>query len=121
MTPEQINIAIAEACGEKVCTHYPHKWESRGPEGDSELWCSVCDAPLKELRAQDYFHDLNAMHDVIVCTTAPWSQDTRFQELLEDELDSITCKAGLKIWAAEAKHQAEAFLRTLGKWRANDL
>ena len=96
MTDEQINRAIAEACGWSMedgvwvwtadgidCTYY-------------ELW--------------DWANDLNAMHEA--------------EKVLTDDQREVFYPRNLGAWQrpfnviyATARQRAEAFLRTLGKWK----
>ena len=88
MTNEQINRAIAEACG----------WK----EGVERF---VQNLPLMKA-PPDYAHDLNAMHEAEnVLTDDDW-------DLYCTELGH-----SLR-WCAHAtaRQRAEAFLRTVGKW-----
>lgn len=124
MTPEQINAAIAEACGwylikppEKdgtrafsirepvAATLYP--WR----ETPEEAWT---DAP-------DYCNDLNAMHKVELTMTNKQA-DELFYYWLAWTVSQGKC--GNQIWQyrklmvhATAAQRAEAFLRTVGKWK----
>ena len=111
MTDTEINIAIAEVCGWK---HYHlDLWvppqQTNDPDGFSELQCDSL---------PDYLNDLNAMHEV--------------EKALDDEqwLDYVRClqedvlqrwPGKYRQWAAlthaTAAQRAEAFLRTIGKWK----
>ena len=99
MTKEQINIAIAEACGWKYVNN-----ETHAPDGS--FWWS------KELEIPDYCNDLNAMHEA--------------EKILSDEPHAdYACELVKTIrqngeWfesvSATAAQRAEAFLRTINKW-----
>ncbi len=96
MTNEQINIAIAEACGWRVVrlsTGEPHG-KPIGEQG-----------PFREL--PDYCNCLNAMHEAEKTLTADqWY-----------EYDSkIPLRDPQKIHAT-AQQRAEAFLKAIGKWK----
>ena len=91
MTQEAQRVAIAEACGE-----------------DS-------DSIVREL-IPDYLNDLNAMHEAEMILPRPtyhvdyWQKGYgRFQTLLAEF--TITP------YSATAAQRAEAFLRTIGKWK----
>jgi hypothetical protein len=99
MTDEQINAAIAEACG----------WKSK-EETDGVPWLWVrtkadytCESSMEPL---NYCGDLNAMHEAEkALTVEEWSDyvdylPTRWEEAIH----------------ATARERAEAFLRTLGTW-----
>ena len=98
MTNEQINRAIAEACGWSMedgvwvwtadgidCTYY-------------ELW--------------DWANDLNAMHEAEKTLTD--IQCVFFRTYLRERLEDHP--ASLYVWHATSRQRAEAFLRVLGKW-----
>lgn len=92
MTNEQINVAIAEACGWKGC-----------PE---------CNDPICEDNfIPNYCKNLNAMHQ------AEWS-------LTDDQLWRMAreIERNDEQWyfRATARQRAEAFLRTLGKWKEGE-
>lgn len=58
MTPEQMRELDAwigrNVFGKKVCECFPHLWERRGTEGDSELYCTHCNAYLSDVRLVTY-------------------------------------------------------------------
>lgn len=91
MTPEQQRIAIAEACG---------WWISES--------LSIWQHKTKDGAPPDYLNDLNAMHEAEkVLTTA---QATTMSQYLHRRLGML--------WGfATASQRAEAFLRTMGKWK----
>lgn len=94
MTNEQINIAIAEACG----------WKGNLIDRDMEgnLWPR--DIP-------SYCNDLNAMHEA--------EKMINTDELFEEYYLALYDATLSTIWpvCATARQRAEAFLRTLGKWK----
>jgi len=95
MTKEQQRIAIAESCGWKT--------DKRGFG-----WLSPRGYYAPE---PDYLNDLNAMHDAEkVLVSLQWVSYLRRLQTLCDE--SVT-------WPihATASQRAEAFLRTIGKWK----
>ena len=109
MTDQQINAAIAEACGwgwfQKVCTG------------------ELLGKPIKEqgpLRSiLDYCTDLNAMHEAENMLIEGFEDEPESSELWSDYQTNliIACPAYLS-YHATARQRAEAFLRTLGKWSA---
>ena len=121
MTPEQINIAIAEACGYKP--HIPgalgvKRWiaydHESGDLGDGVVY-------LAEL--PDYHSSLDAMHEVEKVLDA--NQRVTFGCHLARLGETYECTPGNERlfvnWGAThatAAQRAEAFLRTLGKWDA---
>jgi hypothetical protein len=110
MTDEQINIAIAEEC----------EWEdiafNRGwiKAGDGKTQCVI----------PNYCKDLNAMHEAENAKEMPWNSDYSwwlgrvcttqrgFDPDKQEEIEQI--KIGQ---FATARQRAEAFLKTIGKWK----
>ena len=121
MTPEQINIAIAEACGWTEIGSYYKNWD--GP--DTIIWDGI--SPTEEcqkgnIRSKilDYCGDLNAMHEAEKVLADPQT-DTYLDMLAQ------VCGHQYKSWSernehlfwcwnATARQRAEAFLRALNKW-----
>jgi hypothetical protein len=118
MTDEQINIAIAEACGWNPppegmgnMTHGGGKFMS------SEEW--------RKSHLPNYCNDLNAMHE------AEATLDFEQAELFEDELCDVTFKNndGLEnplpcrfsVCHATSRQRAEAFLKTIKKWNSDKI
>ena len=117
MTDDQINAAIAEVCG----------WtdiHDSGPWHNHKLW-----GYPPELQGQggnaykympDYCKDLNAMRQaemVALGGSTAWLEfAVNLMRVLEaeqmSELDGMT-----RILQATARQRAEAFLRTVGKWK----
>lgn len=108
MKEEQINIAIAHACGWKYLGSardnvrtiiIENNWES--PSGE------ICMLP-------NYCNDLNAMQEAWFLL----SSEDKF--VFERELQRIMLNSGdlIRHWliSATASQRAEAFLRTIGKW-----
>jgi hypothetical protein len=89
MSEEEINIAIAEACGWKTGYRDPEAWH-----------------PLP-----DFLHDLNAMHEAE--KVLDYNQMNRYQNI---ELSRFVHTGTTWICSATASQRAEAFLRTIGKW-----
>ena len=96
MTNEQINIAIAEACGweghpfckDMMGNHFPG-WDT----------------------PPDYCSDLNAMHE------AEKIFDNALYCRYIDELCTQAIKGKNCMYLATAAQRAEAFVRTIGKWK----
>ena len=92
MNKEAQRIAIAEACGEDN------------------------DSIVREL-IPDYLADLNAMHEAVMTLNADQMVS------MDHHLDVVVGngKQGLNyeyfLWSATAAQRAEAFLRTIGKWK----
>ena len=102
MTPDKQRIAIAEACGIV----------------SEDKWGSLYKTPRGILRdCPDYLNDLNAMHEaekVLPDGHTYWE----FIRILDDivkhgpHIDYVADRA-----SATAAQRAEAFLRTIGKWK----
>ena len=103
MNDNEINIAIAEACGWKRCEPCAKngyfRW--RTPENTG---CRV-DLP-------SYTTDLNAMHEAEKVLTAE-----QFQDYDIELTDQYVLRQSNNPIHATARQRAEAFLRTLGKWK----
>ena len=101
MTNEQINIAIAEACGWKY-----EKNETHAPDGS--FWWS------KEPEIPDYCNDLNAMHEAWL------SLSDKDKFVCDKELMRVlvASKDG-PYWMTNstARQRAEAFLKAIEKWK----
>lgn len=110
MKDEEINIAIAEACG-FTNVHRFEKWKEGGPMSDGTLIGDV--GGRARVYVPCYTRDLNAMHEAekIVCR--------RGHNVSEPLWFSLVDVCGSEIDAAfsTARQRAEAFLRTLGKWQ----
>ena len=111
MTNEQINAAIAEACG----------WKSKEEtDGKPWLWVRIRKDRTTESRMDPlhYCNDLNAMHqaeeilvDEIAAIYAQWLSKTTGAEWSDDK----------HFFCATARQRAEAFLRTLGLWEETQM
>jgi hypothetical protein len=112
MTDEQINAAIAEACGWTECRLV------------AKLVLSVLRDPVAygippngtyEIACPNYSTDLNAMHEAEKVLNK--EQVREYQTYMYDMACEIknTCGRWMP-YSATARYRAEAFLRTLGKW-----
>jgi hypothetical protein len=111
MSDQEINIAIAEACGWKRefdGNHEEPEWywiPPNNPDGDGE--------------PPDYCNDLNAMHEAEKVLTH--DQQVQFSVEL-GKLTTSHLPSSRAAWMdftiahATAAQRREAFLRTLGKW-----
>jgi hypothetical protein len=131
MTDEQINLAIAEACGWeprrkawKIATsengyaigYYDSK--KTAERELKELWRNTCDwkrlldvFPVLE-DAPDFCNDLNEMHKA--------EKIHRMDGDWHEYLHQLERDATADIAYATARQRAEAFLRTLGKWEEGE-
>ena len=99
MTNEQINGAIADACGWRK-EDGVYMWTANGIDCTCyELW--------------DWVNDLNAMHEAEK-TIFPY-----YATVYSNKLAKVTgaeMSDDTDYFCATARQRAEAFLRTLGKW-----
>jgi hypothetical protein len=104
MTNEQINAAIAEACGWKEITNCTCGGKKRGcpPGGHASS------------HTPNYCTDLNAMHDAEK-TLKGYEQIHTYVWHLNNRKDWDTDFKLMEVHIS-ARDRAEAFLRTLGKW-----
>jgi hypothetical protein len=99
MTDEQINAAIAEACG----------WRK---EGGVYMWTAHgIDCTYPEL--WDWANDLNAMHEAEK-TIFPYYATVYANKLAQ--VTGAEMSDDTVYFCAVARQRAEAFLRALGKW-----
>lgn len=97
MTNDQINAAIAEACGWRK-EDGVYMWTQHGVDCTCpELW--------------DWCNDLNAMHEAEK-VLLDWEGYVSALAKVTGAEDSC----GRDFMSAPARQRAEAFLRTLGKW-----
>lgn len=105
MSDEQINAAIAEACGWENVGRYP---KSRN------VWVGKHAHRLQEI--PDYCGDLNAMADAEKALTKDRNSYLTELATLVSTDDLRGQDADWPWVCATARQRAEAFLRTLGKW-----
>jgi hypothetical protein len=115
MSDEQINIAIAEACGWTKCEHVASINLTKGiPPANNPPKYGTYENGMAQL--PDYLNDLNAMHSAEKALTEhQWDEYERVLRLVCDGC-SYYEGAGKELLNATAAQRAEAFLRTLGKW-----
>jgi hypothetical protein len=119
MSDQEINIAIAELC----------RWRIAGrvlpvdKESATACWIRPNGHEWQEESLPDFCNDLNAMHEEIMSLEGP-IRDHSYRRALaksvgvigfEDWEHSLVCLD--KLTNATARQRAEAFLRTLGKWK----
>lgn len=132
MKPEEQRIAIAEACGWRFWTiegetlllrpeatwlSHPH-WQKRGAvEGDGRPHAPLTDISL----VPDYLNDLNAMHEAEhwLFTHPEYSGDAMFAKY-NDWLFKLRDIYRNHPTIAKAPQRAEAFLRTIDKWKETE-
>ena len=106
MTDQQINNAIADACG-FVCLH-EFQVNQSGPKFAFWDYPQTWTGPKKQPWLLDFCTDLNAMHEA-----EKHLFDARKDTSYGYKLATGEC---IVIWHSTARQRAEAFLRTLGKW-----
>lgn len=109
MTDSEINTAIAEACGWKAHDH-PECMAKKEGWIMPENWIMRPDGDLVHC-IPNYCNDLNAMHEAEE-QGLKGNQLLLFALLLDN-----TLRAELFGIRATARERAEAFLRTLGRWK----
>jgi hypothetical protein len=116
MTPEQQRIAIAEACGWKCNGHADQIAATVGWEFAYQFVIAPEGKLVTHNSIPDYLNDLNAMHEAILLIGAQyWSH---YNEVLMSVVDQGPPKEHMFfIYNATAAQRAEAFLRTIGKWK----
>jgi hypothetical protein len=103
MTDEQINAAIAQACGWTNVTAAHRSGKAPGADYVGyEFYPNYCT-------------DLNAMHEAEKVLNSS-EEKMYFANLKEIVGDLIWYRTIGKVYRATARQRAEAFLRTLGKW-----
>jgi hypothetical protein len=104
MSEEEQRIAIAEACG----------WEKKySSMYDKKCWYNKLGTKVTPTQDQlpDYLNDLNAMHE------AEKIFDYALYCRYINELCDVTIKGNNSMYMATAAQRAEAFLKTIGKWK----
>lgn len=126
MTPEQINIAIAESQGWKFIASH----DIRG-KAVPDCWTHEDFPTVWADYPRDYCNDLNAMHEVI--KTLDTKQQIQYADVLcrqtgKELLDYTGCyypgenpiidmEIIFLVHNSTALQRAEAYLRTIGKWK----
>jgi hypothetical protein len=147
VTPEEMNMAIAEECGwqwyrmpfkfgdtrKYRCLFLPavHEYEGQSKEWlvRADMTETVCNWEYmrKEGLVHDYVNDLKAMHEAILCLDKIiHEKDVCLRDVFASEMEELFSQSGTnhpQLWCmfdllnATARQRAEAFLRTIGKWR----
>lgn len=122
MTPEQINVAIAKACGWtaiKNCNTSVGGYCARSPDGEidyTNLGGSEDAAIL--ISCPNYYGDLNAIRSVV--RTLPGEQTVSYVKelrLIIERADDLRTVHWFAVVEASAAQRAEAYLKTIGKWK----
>jgi hypothetical protein len=113
MSKEQINIAIAEACGWKPAPR--ERWELDG---------------RVERFSPDYCNDLNAMHEAekVLTKEQLYNYGNKLDMITLPKTSMEMCyiegpEAGMypDLFCATAAQRAEAFLKTIKKWNSDKI
>ena len=115
MTDEEMNKAIAEACGWKCGYTEKSGYYVVDPNGFQRGWSKLEDVAISAL--PNYCADLNAMHEAEKVLGEKRIRTYAF--LLAQVLDTsptVDLDDQFLNIHATARQRAEAFLRTLGKW-----
>jgi hypothetical protein len=113
MTPEQINVAIAESVGWEIEEVGNAVFVIPPKNTIGTGYCDVCkDHPLIIKLIPNYHGDLNAIFGV-------WMTLTQLEKFSK-HLDRITAREGNWIVLATAQQRCEAYLRTIGKWEESE-
>jgi hypothetical protein len=115
MTNQEINEAIALACGWRYA---PRELIVSGISiGDDMPWIQPDGTRRRVYNLPNYCNDLNAMHEA-------WKSLTKEQhQQFKQHLANIVLRDGhivgpcRSLSNATARQRAEAFLRTIGKWK----
>lgn len=104
MTPQEINVAIARACGWTI---------EDSPQGNAWHHDGIC----SEVAPPDYHSSLDAMHEAEKCLTdEQWGDYVSILEWVIGIEGQSSRTRKIKAIHATAPQRAEAFLRTIGKW-----
>lgn len=135
MTDDQQNTAIAEECGwvwYKIPNAFTHRClflpALHEYEGQSEAWLHRADGSEKpcnfeymqrEGHVPKYTKDLNAMRDAVLTLVDPdpLAEQIRLNRYAEILLRISLAARNHYTFLTTAAQQAEAFLRTVGKWK----
>lgn len=116
MTEEEQRIAIAEACGwEHWFDGVANRWKNKKSPYGYQIHPG-----LKEGGLPDYLNDLNAMHEAEKqLVTARQQNDfiANIAEICWADESGANNQVVFNQLNATAAQRAEAFLRTLGKWK----
>ena len=124
MSDEEIRIAIAEACGwmHENLTHCVNVWEPKHCFGYASKIHDEKEFFL--LKIPDYTNDLNAMHEAVETLSierrTEWPMHLRHIVVREAKYKDNPDTGLLDdtwFYNATARQRAEAFLRTLSKWK----
>lgn len=118
MTDSEINAAIAEACGWQRIRLGTQSQNDPEPRG----WLSpkTNDWRYGRVKCPDYYHDLNAMHEAEkLIGSEQFGRNAGVSKYVKElwGVMHLSPQACVGLIHATARQRAEAFLRTIGKWR----
>jgi len=127
MTNEQINIAIAEACGAKwmnrwCASHATLTFMEEGSEASNPDW-SICSKDKEnpmDKTIPDYCNDLNAMHEAEEILKGMNKAEFAVQltkSAGKDWPDGKVAAGSFVHVHSTARQRAKAFLKAKGKWK----
>jgi len=108
MTNEEINKIIAEYCG--------WKYEFNGNDEDPEWYWIPPNNPDGNGTPPDYCNDLNEMHE-LENTLYKGFIDKDYWQKGYGRFQNLLGELSTNPYSANARQRAEAFLRTIGKWK----
>jgi hypothetical protein len=126
MTHQEINVEIALTCGYQwVSNGSGYRWLTRDSKyiNNPKRKSSGTEPPCQEFLTVDYYNDLNAMHEAEKVLTS--RQRAVYEVLLTESADVVSVPhaaistGGLfEIAHRTASQRAEAFVRTVNKWKS---
>ena len=112
MNDEEINRAIAEHLGWRCQSHVPEQNKA----GAIMCWIPPGKHEWHPVQIPNYCGDLNAMHEAEKAFTSV--QCSFYTYSMREVITKHD--ASRRTWHATACQRAEAFLRTVGKWRGEE-
>lgn len=118
MTEQEQRIAIAEACGYTLGVSKEQSFANPENKIERKAWFNPNGCIVGKL--PDYLHDLNAIHEAE--EVIPDDKQASYAHELANLSQSVGWlpESGTSIFRlvrATAAQRAEAFLRTIGKWK----
>lgn len=114
MTDDQINAAIADACGWKLQGSQKHQEATKGWQFGHTFAIDPSGKLISRNAIPNYCTDLNAMHEAEKVLKT-WDHFVNYHAWLGYCGGNKIVQLHERI-TATARQRAEAFLRTLGKW-----
>lgn len=122
MTPEQMRIAIAEACGWRLFYQWMNSTDLSTVVQKGVWYLDGNSGHISFDMLPDYLSDLNAIHEAE--KVLPYKQlekmHAHLAEIVVTAVPRNRHTAHDFIWHATAAQRAEAFLRTIGKYETKE-